>query len=117
MRNARPVRIVSNELTASSALESEPCAQLNLTTSTDGSEYPADVVGEITRCILEDSVSVPSQGKRSLRVARDCEIWMIEQGVGFRSKRKFHSFHQLGRFCSSSLFAWKKEQIVHQSEV
>ena len=84
-----------NQLIASGALESEPCGQLNLTPSADGGEYSAYVVGEIARCIFEDGVSVPSQRKRTLRVTRDREIRMIEQIVGFRSKRNLRAFLQL----------------------
>ena len=58
-------------------------------------EYSADVVGEISRSIFEDGVSIPSQRKGTLRVTRDCKIRMIEQIVGFRSKRNLHAFRQL----------------------
>jgi len=75
MPTAGCVRIILNP-TVSNALESEPCVQLNLTPSADRREYSADVIGEIALCILEDGISVPSQGKRTLRVAGDGEIWM-----------------------------------------
>src|SRR5215831_16034279 len=74
--------------------ESEPCVELNLTPSAHRGKYSADVVGEITRCIFEDGVSVPSQGKRTLRVARDCKIRMIEQIVSFGSKCNLRAFRQ-----------------------
>ena len=45
--------------------------------------------------ILEDGISVPSQRKWTLRVTGDCEIRMIEQIVGFRSKRNLRAFRQL----------------------
>jgi hypothetical protein len=76
-------------------LESEPSSQLNLTSRADRAEYSAYVVGEIARSILEDGISVPSQGKRSLCVTRDCEIRMIEQIVGFRAKCNLRAFRQL----------------------
>ena len=79
----------------SGALESEPCGQLNLTPRADRAEYSANVVGELTRCILENSVSIPSQAKRALSVTWDCEIRMIEQIVGFRAKRDLRAFRQL----------------------
>lgn len=75
-------------------LESEACVKLNLTTSAYGGEYSADVFGEITSCIFENGVSVPSQGERTLRVTRDCKIRMIEQIVGFCSKCNLLSFRQ-----------------------
>ena len=75
-------------------LESEPCVQLNLTRRAYGGEYSAHVVGEIPCCILEDRVSVASQGKGTLGVARDCEIRMIEQIVGFHTKRNLRAFRQ-----------------------
>src|SRR5262245_30268054 len=76
-------------------LESEPCGQLNLASGADGGEYSADVAGENARSIFEDGVTVPAQGERTLRVARDCEIRMIEQIVGLCSKRNFNGFLQL----------------------
>src|SRR5262245_43648271 len=77
-----------------SPLESEPRSQLNLTSGANCGEYPANVVGEIARRIFEDSVSVASQRQRALRVTWDCEIRMIEQIVGFRSKHNFCPFPQ-----------------------
>jgi len=68
---------------------------LNLTPRADGAEYATWVVGEITRSVFEDSVSVTSEGDRTLRVTRDCEIRMIEQIVGFRSKHNLRTFLQL----------------------
>jgi hypothetical protein len=76
-------------------LESEPSSQLNLTPRADRAEYSANVVGELTRCILENSVSIPSQAKRALSVTWDCEIRMIEQIVRFRAKRDLRAFRQL----------------------
>ncbi len=67
-------------------LEREARVQLNLTPSSYGGEYSADVFCEITCCILEDRVSIPSQGERTLRVTRDCKIRMIEQIVSLRAK-------------------------------
>ena len=63
------------------------CVQLNLTPRTDSTENPADVAGEIARCVFEHGVSIPSQSERALRVAWDCKIWVIKQIVGFSSKR------------------------------
>ena len=79
-------------------LEREACVKLNLTPSADGGEYSADVVGEVTRCILKDGVSVSSHGKRTLRVTRDCKIRMIQQIVGFHPKRNLLAFWQLEAF-------------------
>ena len=76
-------------------LEREACVELNLTPSSYGGEYSADVFGEITCCILENGVSVPSQSERALGVARHREIRMIEQIVGFHSKRNLYAFPQL----------------------
>ena len=78
-----------------SSLEGEPCVKLNLTSGTDGGEYSSNVVREATRCITEDSVSVPSQAKRILRVARNSKIWMIEKIVGFRPEGNGGSVGQL----------------------
>jgi hypothetical protein len=82
----------TSQLTSHS--ESAPCVDLNLTPSAHRGKYSANTVGEITRCIFEDGVSVPAQGKRTLRVARDCKIRMIEQIVGFRSKCNLRAFLQ-----------------------
>jgi hypothetical protein len=68
---------------------------LNLTPGAYGAEYSADVLGEITCCILENGVSVPSQGERALRVARHSKIRMIEQVVSFRSDCDLRAFRQL----------------------
>ena len=58
-------------------------------------EYSAGVIREIARWVLEDSVSVPSEAQRPLRVAWDCKIWVIEEIVGLRSKRDLHAFRHL----------------------
>ena len=79
----------------SGALKSESCGQLNLARCADRTKYSAYVVGEIARWIFEDGISVASQGERTLRVTRDGEIRMIEQIVGFRSKRNLRAFPQL----------------------
>src|SRR5258706_15951698 len=76
-------------------LETEPCGQLNLPPGADRAEYAAYVVGEVTRCICEDSVSISSQCKRVLRVTRDREIRVVEQIVSFHSKHKFRALRQL----------------------
>ena len=65
--------------------ESEARVDLNLTPGADGAECSTNVVGEITRQIFEDCVSVSAQGKRALSVTRNCKVWMVEQIVGFRS--------------------------------
>ena len=75
--------------------ESEPCVQLYLAPSTDRSKYLADIVGETTRCIREHGISVPSQRERTLRVTRNCKIWMIEQIVGLHSESNLRAFRQL----------------------
>jgi hypothetical protein len=79
----------------SGTLESETSGQLKLTPRADCAEYSAYVVGEITRCIAEDGVSVPSEAKRALRISRDSKIRMVEQIVGFRAKRDLRTFRQL----------------------
>jgi hypothetical protein len=84
-----------NQLIAFGALENQPCGQLNLTPGAHGGEYSAGIVGEITRCVSEDGVSVSSQRKRALGITRDCKIRMIEQIVGFRSHRDLRAFRQL----------------------
>ena len=76
-------------------LEREARVQLNLTPSSYGGEYSADVFGEITCGILENGVSVASQAKGTLRVARHCKIRMIEQIVGFHSNCDLLAFRQL----------------------
>src|SRR5262249_104849 len=68
---------------------------LNLTPSGDCSEYSPDVAGKITGSVSEDGVSVASQRERTLRVTRDCKIWMIEQIVGFRSKCNLRALSQM----------------------
>lgn len=76
-------------------LEREPCVELNLTPSAYGREYSADVFGEVTCGILENGVSVSSQGERTLRITRDAKIRMIDQIVGFRSNCDLLAFRQL----------------------
>src|SRR6516225_5054548 len=76
-------------------LEGKARVKLNLAPSAYGGEYSADVVGETTRCIREDGISVSSQGKRTLRITWDCKIRMVEQIVGFRSKCNLRAFPQL----------------------
>jgi hypothetical protein len=49
----------------------------------------ACVGGEITGRILEDGISVTSQGKRTLRVTRNAKIRMVEQVISLRSNRNF----------------------------
>lgn len=75
-------------------LECHARVKLNLTTTAYGGEYSSDVVGEVTRCIFENGVSVPSQAERILRVTRYAKIWMIEDIVGFHSERNTHTFAQ-----------------------
>jgi hypothetical protein len=77
------------------SLESQPCVKLNLTSATYGGEYSSNVVGEVTRCIFENSVSVPSQAERTLRVTRHSKIRMIKEIVSFRSERNLRAFGQL----------------------
>jgi hypothetical protein len=62
-------------------LENEANPQLNLTRRINSREYPTDVVGEIPSGILENGVSVSSECKSALRVARYSEIWMIQEIV------------------------------------
>ena len=76
-------------------LEREACVELNLAPSADRGEYSADVVGETTRRIRENGVSVPPQGERTLRVTRDCKIRMIEQVIGLRSEGNLPAFRQV----------------------
>ena len=83
---------------APKSLESEPAGQLDLSSSTDGSKYSTDVVGETTGWVFEDCVSVSSKGKRTLRVTRHCEIGMIQQIVRFHSKRELRTFLQFEPF-------------------
>src|SRR5262245_23601810 len=75
-------------------LERETRVELNLAPSAYGGEYSADVLGEITCRILENGVSVPSQGERTLRVARHRKIRMVEQVVSFRSDCELRAFRQ-----------------------
>jgi hypothetical protein len=71
---------------------------LNLTAAVYGGEYSTDVIGEVTRCIIENGVSVPSQAERILRVTRHSKIWMIEKIVDFYAERNPHAFGQLEAF-------------------
>ena len=73
----RLLRVFSETLSAR-RLEREACVKLNLTPGAYGVEYSADVFGKIACCIFENGVSVPSQGKRTLRVAGDGKIGVIE---------------------------------------
>ena len=73
-------------------LESEPRGQLKLTPGSDGGKYSGDVVGEVTSCIFEDRVAVPSQSKGALRITRNTEIRMVEKVIGFHSNRNLPSF-------------------------
>ena len=75
--------------------ESEPRVQLKLAPGSDRGRYLSDVVSEIASWIFEDRVAVPSQGKGALCICRDCKIWVIEQIVGFQSKRDPGAFPQL----------------------
>jgi hypothetical protein len=84
-----------NQPIVSSALETQAGGQLNLTPRANGAECSAYVVGEIAGSILEDGISVASQCKWTLRVARDCEIRMIEQVVAFRPQRNLRAFRHL----------------------
>ena len=79
-------RACSSEIVPECRLEREACIQLNLTPRAYGGEYSAHVFGELTCRILENGVSVPSQGERTLGVAGNPQIRMIEQIVGFCSK-------------------------------
>src|SRR5215469_16401895 len=88
-------RAYSSERLSASRLEREVCVKLNLAPSSYGGEYSADVFGKITCCIFENSVSIPSQGERTLRVTRDRKIRMIEQIVGLRSESNLRAFRQL----------------------
>jgi hypothetical protein len=63
---------------AKTPLESKACVKLNLTPSAYGGEYSAGIFGEITRWILKNGISVPAQGERTLRVAGDCKIGVVE---------------------------------------
>ena len=74
--------------------ESEPCVQLNLAPSADSREDSADVVREITGCVFEYGISIPSQGEGTLRVAWDCEIRAVEQIVSLRSECNLRAFRQ-----------------------
>jgi hypothetical protein len=67
---------------------------LKLTATTYGGEYSSHIVSENACWTREHGISIPSQRKGTLRVTGDCKIRMIEQVVGFRSKRNFHSFKQ-----------------------
>jgi hypothetical protein len=88
-------RARSSETLSACRLEREACVELNLAASAGGSEYSADIFGEITCWILENGVSVPSEGERTLRVTRNRKIRVIEQIVGFRSKCNLRAFRQL----------------------
>lgn len=73
-------------------LEDESRAQLDLTPRPDGAEDSADVVSEMPHSIFEDRIPVPAEGKRALGITRYGKIWMIEQIVGFGSKRDPDAF-------------------------
>ena len=73
-------------------LESEAYVELNLASNVNGGEYSSDVAGETARWIREHGVSVPAKRGRTLRVARDCKIRMIEQIVGFRPESDLRAF-------------------------
>src|SRR5215469_12347916 len=81
-----------------SRLEGKTSVQLNLPAGTDSRENPSDVAGEVTRWVFEHGVSIPSQGKRALRVAWNCKIRSVEQIVGFRAKRNPRAFRQMELF-------------------
>ena len=80
------------------ALESKSCVKLNLTSTTYGGKYSSDVIREVTRCIFENCVSVPSQAERTLRVTRHSKIRTIKKIVDFYSKGNPHAFVQLEAF-------------------
>jgi hypothetical protein len=71
--------------------ERKPTGQLNLAPGADGGQDLACVIREITRRILEDGVTVTSQGKRTLCVARNTKIRMVEQVISFHANRNLPS--------------------------
>jgi hypothetical protein len=75
-------------------LESEPGVHLKLTPSACGVENSADILGELTCCIFEDGVAVPSQSERTLRIAWHGKIRMIEQIVSFNTQCNLLAFTQ-----------------------
>ena len=72
--------------------ERKPADQLNLARGAGGGQNLARVSGEITGRILEDGVPVASQGKRTLCIARNPKIRMVEQVISFHSNRNLPSF-------------------------
>ena len=72
--------------------ERKPASQLNLAAGAGGGQDLACVSGEITRRIFEDGIPVTSKGKRTLCVARNAEIRMVEDVISFHSNRNFSSF-------------------------
>ena len=87
-------------------LEREAYLELNLASNADGGEYSSDVAGETARWIREHGVSVPAKRERTLRVARDCKIRMIEEIVGFRAESDLRAFGQFKGLLSHSLSSW-----------
>ena len=71
--------------------ERKPAGQLNLAPGADGGQNLASVIGEITRRILEHGVPVTSQGKRTLCIARNTKIRMVEQVISFHANRNLPS--------------------------
>jgi len=78
----------------SGASKSESRDKLNLTTAAYCGEYLPNIVGEVTRSIFENGISVPAQAKRTLRVAGHPEIRMIEKIVGVSSECNPSAFGQ-----------------------
>ena len=75
-------------------LERKTGIQLNLPAAADCSEYSSNVNGEITDSIFEDGFSISAQGKRALGIARNGEIGMVKQIVGFHSEHSSRAFPQ-----------------------
>src|SRR5580698_2002205 len=72
--------------------ESKPAHQLNLPRRSGGGQDLARVSCEITRRILEDGIPGSSQEKRTLGVARNAKIRMVEQVISFQSNRNLPPF-------------------------
>ena len=72
--------------------ERKPAGQLNLAPGAGGGQDLACVIGEITRRIFEDGIPVTPKGKRTLCVARNAKIRMVEEVISFHSNRNLPSF-------------------------
>src|SRR5215467_1822621 len=76
-------------------LEDQSCSDLNLPRTADGGEYPAGIIGKVAGTVLKYDIPVSSLGQRTLCIAWDSEIGMIQKVESFCAKGNFLAFAKL----------------------